>query len=645
MNAVNGEENLLLGVLAYRDGAIDCQKLDYVCRLWGVRRTDVADILEERSWIDEGKRLQLEAAVKRLLELHSGNATLALRSALDQEAEQVLRAIDHPSVRAAMSGLDSSHPSQDLDQPSKNGGTPARPLPSMVVPGSSVRAPAPARYNWRPVLRRSLAGCGVLILAGLIGGVVWLNHERNRERDGRTAAEGGLTLSLDTLSAQVRHLAEEPMTLAEKRSPLRRSLLETDRELFERIAKAPGNSPTARANRGRAYTGMARIDTGLGAAGFGTAFAHQAVEALQALCRDFPNEPTYQADLATALAALARSAERAGLRDEAAAAFGAARVHYERLVNSFRDRADYRREFAEMLVQLGEFHRNHFEWMHARAAYLPARALLEQLLADVPGALALEAELALTLRGLYSTNNNMGDSGGAQEPLQKCIALTRRLNVRHPDVPEVQFIWARVLWSLSNGSMGQFDFSQKAVYPRALLALAGGAGAPNLGLFCAREFVLFHAPRMKQAAAESRQSLVQALSIAQKLAKDEPQTAAYSELEAELMVAVATHEAQVGDHRQAARRLDEVTSRTQEGMVMFNAALAFGRCGAVADPRVPPAEWTKLQEHYGERAVSLLRKARVAGFPYNTQGLKRADETAWLSSRDDFQKLDQLPER
>lgn len=654
MNAVSAERNLLFGVLAFHDGVIDAQRLDYVCRLAAVRRTAVVDILQERSWIEHAKRHELDAALARTLAEHEGDPVAALRAALDEKTAAVLRAINHPSVRAAMAALQRPVPALALagagplpEAAPPREASPARRLPAWTPPPGP--APAPVRRErvlrrlWRRFGRAVLVTLGVLVVAALAVGFVVEHIIRVRSQALTSAAMDRLEASLDALSRHVRQLTEEPLPLEQKKSPLRRALLKRDRELLQRLTDTPGDLPAILLSRGRAYTEVARIDLSLGATSAAIDVARQGVDVLERL--GLGRDGRYRGAQAAANAALGDAYFRAGKIDDALLAYGLASGFYDGVVHDFPHHRDYRRASAEVLLQICELNRRRFRWDTARGIYVRVRPILEQLAAESPGDLRIQYELGVTLRGLYSSWNNDGHFHEARDAFDACVPLARRLITEHPDVPECQYLWARVLWPLGNAGMREIDRDERTQCACAGFVVGGGATVPALAALMCAATARQEAELMRRAVEEARRSLHEGVEIADRLAAEEPDISDYSELAAQLRVVLAHYDAVLGEPRKATSQVEEALEHGKDGMLFFNAAGVYAQCGVSPVDGISPAEWTALREHYAKRAVELLKQARAAGFPYQTGDLRKSPEYAWLTGRDDYRSLDQAAKK
>lgn len=647
MKPATAEQNLLFGVLAFRNGLIDSEKLDYTCRLSAARRAPIALILQERRWIDDAKQRDLQEELQRLLAEHGGNARSALHASMDHEASQVLRRISHPDVRDAVAALDRpKEPISKPASPAKINGVASLHVP--ILKGEMVPVKPLPRKRWlkrwprmgryvRPALKV------VAILAALAALIV-PSFLLFREHRGRTAAESTLAVALDAHSGQVRRLVEGVMPLQERQSALRQQMLQRERDAFQQIVTAADDSVSGRTSRGVARTGLARIALAIGPSGDSVRLASEAVEGLDSVNRDLAEDSDTRARLADAAAVLGRAHAAEGHHEEAVNWLRQSTVLYERLLSEHPDQYRYHRGVAHALVELGEIHRAAWEWSVSAGPYMRARQVLQQMAEARPGDLNTDYRLALALRGLYSAFNNApGNQGPAAQMLADCTRLAKKLADEHPNVPECQQVWIRVLWALGSRQLSQVEAPDPLAAKGAMVAWGNSPFTPNFASIIASELVRARGRGKQQAARTSKATLAKGLELAERLVKVDPGTKSNGEVLAHLRVMMAQYEAIVGDPRDAIGSLDKaLADGPREGMVLFNAASVYARCGARPSPLVPPAEFEKLKKHCAKRVVEVLRETREKGYPFRVGYVRGDGDFTWLSNRDDFKKLDEV---
>jgi serine/threonine protein kinase/tetratricopeptide (TPR) repeat protein len=86
------ELNLLFGVVAFQNGAVDGDRLAESCAAWVTEPTiPLADLFVDRGWMTNEQRTELESLVARELEVYGGNAQATLIASMDGRALSVIQ--------------------------------------------------------------------------------------------------------------------------------------------------------------------------------------------------------------------------------------------------------------------------------------------------------------------------------------------------------------------------------------------------------------------------------------------------------------------------------------------------------------------------------------------------------------------------
>jgi tetratricopeptide (TPR) repeat protein len=622
------EQNLLVGVVAFRDGVIDAEKLDYVCRLAAVCRADVMDTLRGRSWIDAAKEAELQAAVRRLVGEHDGNVPSALRAFMGDPAGRVLDAIEDPRVRQILAAT--GWQAERVD-PSAFA-LPTKDEPSVTsAPAKERKAVAQARRRPRSLAswkRIAVVAVPLVLAAAILG---YLHRQRS-------AADAALMASLDQHVAQVRPLLASSLTLQETRSGARRDVLRRELDSFAKIAATPGTRAAARAARGRAHAWMAQIQLALESPGEATTLAGKALDELEPLAADAP----YRACFAEALVAKGRAFDFAKQPLEAIKALQSAREQYAALVKDFPDRVEYETAYADMLLELMDLNaRGRNDWAIGGMGADRARALLQKLAAANGETLEYRQKVAAALYLQYIGWRGIG-APVAEEAFRGCCSLAAKLASEHRDVPACQYTWARVLWSMDDHLLRAVEAEKHREIPWIGSAFAGVSNVPNLGGFMSEQLALVRARQINGITKSCKRRLDEGLRLARRLTEAQPDVPAYQVPLAQFEITLAQYEALLGRSRKAVEQIEQVLKRPQQAIVLVNAAEVYARWGAARPPSIPAAEWPRLRDDCAKRAIELLTKAIRSGYIVDTRRLISTREYGWLADRSDFWALSQI---
>ena len=93
------ERNLLFGVVAFQNGAVDADCLAETCAAWASEPTQaLADLMVDRGLMTDEQRVEVEKTVAQELESHGGDPQATLAATMDGRS---LEAIGESPVRSA----------------------------------------------------------------------------------------------------------------------------------------------------------------------------------------------------------------------------------------------------------------------------------------------------------------------------------------------------------------------------------------------------------------------------------------------------------------------------------------------------------------------------------------------------------------
>jgi serine/threonine-protein kinase len=100
---VDGDRNLLFGVLALQAELIDAGQFIEACTAWAARKDrPLADLLLERGWITPVDRGDVERLLDRKLRRHGDDPAASLAAVADDEVRRVLAVLDDPELRGTI---------------------------------------------------------------------------------------------------------------------------------------------------------------------------------------------------------------------------------------------------------------------------------------------------------------------------------------------------------------------------------------------------------------------------------------------------------------------------------------------------------------------------------------------------------------
>ena len=89
---MNTDLDLLFGVVAFQNGAVDADRLVETCAAWATEQTlPLADIFVDRGLLTAEQRTEVERAVAHELENHGGDPHATLVATIDGRSREAIR--------------------------------------------------------------------------------------------------------------------------------------------------------------------------------------------------------------------------------------------------------------------------------------------------------------------------------------------------------------------------------------------------------------------------------------------------------------------------------------------------------------------------------------------------------------------------
>ena len=183
--------------------------------------------------------------------------------------------------------------------------------------------PTPA---WERALKWALRRPAVAVLAGVsvaaalalaFTGLAY-NARLQRERD---TARANFQMALDAVDRYYNKVSENTLLNTPRMEPLRRQLLETAQEFYERFVRERANDPEAGVQLGRTYQRLGQLTRQTKSKTEAIEFIKQAIAIQEPLVRAHPANSDYQSDLANSHVNLGGLLGETGQMDEAAQQF------------------------------------------------------------------------------------------------------------------------------------------------------------------------------------------------------------------------------------------------------------------------------------------------------------------------------------
>jgi serine/threonine protein kinase len=515
-------------------------------------------------------------------------------------------------------------------------------------PSASYRLRKFAR-KYRTLLRAVAAFVVLLVLAAAVSTwqAVRATLAEEQALKDRDRAEASFRMARDSVDRFFTQVSQNPKLKAVGMEEFRRDLLQNAKEFHERFIREQFETPGVRHDLGLAHLRLAEIERELG---------------------NYPAAEQSATKAVTILVALA---------------------------DAQPDRPEYRRDLADVHATLGLVYSDSARWDKAEAAYGRAVAIQEKQVAAQPESSHHRYPLAKTLSNSAFTllrNNNRVDAAAMK--LRQALEVLN--GAREDDAPglERQSLLAEIHMNLGQVSLikGRYDEAQTALNEavrlyRELVRARPVAGTQDKQALARSQAVLGRAYTQSSKLQKAEEAQQQAIQNFEKLAREHPDVQVfaydlgrcYQELgytadkdgrpeeararydkaigilegvlskgymfaQEVAMTARIGRAATFSAEANHARATDEAEALAKEqnlsAVHVYDIACLFSRSAAAAerDPKLSPADRTRLKARYADRAMDFLRDALARGYRHPI-AMRTDIDLDPLRSRDDFRKL------
>ncbi|MCI0642948.1 MAG: protein kinase [Gemmataceae bacterium] len=296
-------------------------------------------------------------------------------------------------------------------------------------------------WRWcrrRPALAMLTAALVAVFLAGFAGVLwQWLRAEANyRDADQlRALAEENLLRALETVDQFCTKVSQDVLLNEPGMQPLRKQLLETARDYYQKFVQERGDNPRLRKELGKAYLQLGRLVADIGSAEEALDLTRRAADVFDGLALEQPG-PEQAHDRATAHHAVAIQCQALLRFPEARTALEIALGIEEDLSARFPQEVAYHSRLALILETAGLLDSNQHDFEPAEKAYTRALRIWEHLAGLRPGAPEYDRGRATIHARLAEVYRTMGRSKLEEDALQQALELRTLLAAAKPGSAE-----------------------------------------------------------------------------------------------------------------------------------------------------------------------------------------------------------------
>jgi serine/threonine protein kinase len=235
-------------------------------------------------------------------------------------------------------------------------------------------------------------------------------------------------------------------------------------ELYGKLPASLANTPECRQSYSNSLAWFGNFLLRTGRSAESKKLFDQAIPGLEKLVADFPKEPGYQYDLASALER-SQDVLRSNLSQEDEKRLRRALAIYEKLAADFPSGWQHRCDVARCCHDLGDLLKGTARFQEAVQAYCRSLELFEKLVAEFPTVVTLYKDEVFWLRdALFSLLQATGRSQEAEQLCRQGVAFYGKLAVEFPQVTHLRVALAASQNHLGTvlGAMGKHEEAEKA---------------------------------------------------------------------------------------------------------------------------------------------------------------------------------------
>ena len=318
---------------------------------------------------------------------------------------------------------------------------------------SAAAARRRARVRW--AVTAMLAGLALLAtLGGLAANVMRLQAEDNqrqaevarqeaenqkaRARQEFQRARVNFQMARDAVKNYQTAVANDPRLKSQGLETLRRNLLESADEFYQKLIDQKGDDPDLQDERVSAFIETGDIESDLGNSRQAQAAYQSAIATAKAILLAGHPDPDRQDNLAHAYNNLGILYAQTSKFNDAETAFAAALAIRKPLAESHKDDDKYQKGLASVQLNLCPVYRAEGRPQEAEAGYQSAIAVWKQLMSAHAGAVEYEYDLATAQRNLGNLYWAFGKKEKAGAVYESELTISKPLADKHPEVPEYQ---------------------------------------------------------------------------------------------------------------------------------------------------------------------------------------------------------------
>jgi serine/threonine protein kinase len=467
------------------------------------------------------------------------------------------------------------------------------------------------------------AGVGVAAVMATAIAMLAVNYSHIRREQKQTAAErdraeASFRVATEAVDRYFTRVSEDPRLKARDLEGLRRDLLASAREFYERLIAERRDDPGMQAELGRAHGRLGQIVGLLGSSAEAMALYQQATAIFERLARAHPGVAPYQRELAASYTHMGFVHQATGRWGDAEAALRQALTVHERLAREHHGELLDLQNLAGTHVNLGSLYHDTGRWTEAEAAYKLANGVLEGMAGQFGTDPTVQRKLAANSLSVGALYRDSGRWAEAESAFRKALALREQVTRGKSQEPD--------------------DWNNLSVCHKNLGVLYGDSG--------------------RWADAEAALSL--AVAVADRLALQHPAVTSYQETLADVhntrghlfdrigrwADAESAYQRSIAVYERISReRPDTPEYRNGHAMSLTNLGELYRTTGRSADAKVPLQKAVAIWEPLVAESPAVSSYQKFLANAQNSLGILSANTGHWSEAEAAYQRSLTLKQR
>ncbi len=251
-------------------------------------------------------------------------------------------------------------------------------------------------------------------------------------------AKNNFKMARNAVKKYYTQVANDPRLKPHNLETLRRNLLESANEYYEKMISQEADDPDLQHERISALIARGDIEAAIGNSSEAETAYKKALAAATPLAQIYGNGAEYQSELAALDNNLGTLYKNTGRAKEAEAAYNEAIAIRKKLGQKHPEVPEYQKDLAVSHSDLGLFYMGSSRTKEAEAPYKEALAIRRNLVEKHPDVPEYQKDLAASHGNLVAYYQGAGRAKEAEAAYKEAIAIRKNLAKKHPDVPEYQ---------------------------------------------------------------------------------------------------------------------------------------------------------------------------------------------------------------